>query len=416
MKSNKAFSFPYIFWLLLFTVVPLFIVIYFAFTTCMGEVTLENFSSMTQYTGVFWRSFRLAILSTVVCLILGYPLAYIMSRLKPKHRPSPMILIMLPMWMNFLVRTYAWLTILENNGLLNNFLSSLHLPEIHIINTPAAVALGMIYNYLPFMILPIYTVMAKMDPSYIEAAKDMGASDFQVFSKVVFPLSIPGVLSGIIMVFVPAVSTFVISKILGGGANMLVGDLIEMQFLGSTYNANMGAAISLVMMVTSWYLSGSPVRSIRMVREKGVCCCEKIYGKNLHGAHFSLYVRADFSPHGLLVQQHEEPFGVDGLFPALVPGAVPGRGDYPRNKGHASGGGLFGSDLYHSRNCRRTGDLCYEKGTQKAGYGHEQYTYDESGYHHGRLPDAPFHLFFADAPNGFFYAGIRNASAGAYHF
>ena len=249
MKSNKAFSFPYIFWLLLFTVVPLFIVIYFAFTNSMGEVTLENFSSMTQYTGVFWRSFRLAILSTVVCLILGYPLAYIMSRLKPKHQTIAMILIMLPMWMNFLVRTYAWLTILENNGLLNNFLSSLHLPEIHIINTPAAVALGMIYNYLPFMILPIYTVMAKMDPSYIEAAKDMGASDFQVFSKVVFPLSIPGVLSGIIMVFVPAVSTFVISKILGGGANMLVGDLIEMQFPGSTYNAHMGAAISLVMMV-----------------------------------------------------------------------------------------------------------------------------------------------------------------------
>ena len=243
MKSNKAFSFPYIFWLLLFTVVPLFIVIYFAFTNSMGEVTLENFSSMTKYTGVFWRSFRLAILSTVVRLILGYPLAYIMSRLKPKHQTIAMILIMLPMWMNFLVRTYAWLTILENNGLLNNFLSSLHLPEIYIINTPAAVALGMIYNYLPFMILPIYTVMAKMDPSY------MGASDFQVFSKVVFPLSIPGVLSGIIMVFVPAVSTFVISKILGGGANMLVGDLIEMQFLGSTYNANMGAAISLVMMV-----------------------------------------------------------------------------------------------------------------------------------------------------------------------
>lgn len=249
MKSNKWLSYPYVLWLLVFTVIPLFIVIYFAFTNSMGEVTLDNFSGMSQYAGVFWRSFRLAILSTVVCLILGYPLAYIMSRLKPKHQTIAMILIMLPMWMNFLVRTYAWLTILENNGLLNNFLSWLHLPEVHIINTPVAVALGMIYNYLPFMILPIYTVMSKIDPSYIEAAKDIGASDLQVFTRVVFPLSIPGVLSGIIMVFVPAVSTFVISKILGGGANMLVGDLIEMQFLGSTYNANMGAAISLVMMI-----------------------------------------------------------------------------------------------------------------------------------------------------------------------
>lgn len=249
MKSNKAFSYPYVLWLLLFTVVPLFIVIYFAFTNDAGEFTAENFSYMSLYAVVFFRSFRLAVISTVVCLILGYPLAYAMSRLKAKHQTIAMILIMLPMWMNFLLRTYAWLTILENNGLLNNLLSWLHLPEISIINTPAAVGLGMVYNYLPFMILPIYTALTKMDQSLIEAAKDIGCSDRQVFMKVIFPLSMPGVLSGIIMVFVPAVSTFVISKILGGGANMLVGDLIEMQFLGGAYNANMGAAISLVMMV-----------------------------------------------------------------------------------------------------------------------------------------------------------------------
>ncbi len=249
MKGSKAFSYPYVLWLLLFTVVPLFIVIYFAFTNDAGEFTVENFSYMSLYAVVFWRSFRLAIISTVVCLILGYPLAYIMSKLTPKHQTIAMILIMLPMWMNFLLRTYAWLTILENNGLLNNFLSWLHLPELSIINTPAAVGLGMVYNYLPFMILPIFTSLTKMDQSLIEAAKDMGCSERQVFTKVIVPLSIPGVLSGIIMVFVPAVSTFVISKILGGGANMLVGDLIEMQFLGGAYNANMGAAISLVMML-----------------------------------------------------------------------------------------------------------------------------------------------------------------------
>lgn len=249
MKSNKLLSCPYILWLLIFTIVPLFIVFYFAFTNDAGELTVQNFSYMSLYAPVFLRSFRLAVISTVVCLILGYPLAYAMSRLKAKHQTIAMILIMLPMWMNFLLRTYAWLTILENNGLLNHLLSWLHLPEISIINTPAAVGLGMVYNYLPFMILPIYTSLTKMDQSLIEAAKDIGCSDRQVFTRVIFPLSIPGVLSGIIMVFVPAVSTFVISKILGGGANMLVGDLIEMQFLGGAYNANMGAAISLVMMV-----------------------------------------------------------------------------------------------------------------------------------------------------------------------
>ena len=246
---DKKLAYPYFVWMTLFTVVPLFIVIYFAFTNDAGEFTAENFSYMSLYAVVFFRSFRLAVISTVVCLILGYPLAYAMSRLKAKHQTIAMILIMLPMWMNFLLRTYAWLTILENNGLLNNLLSWLHLPEISIINTPAAVGLGMVYNYLPFMILPIYTALTKMDQSLIEAAKDIGCSDRQVFTKVIFPLSMPGVLSGIIMVFVPAVSTFVISKILGGGANMLVGDLIEMQFLGGAYNANMGAAISLVMMV-----------------------------------------------------------------------------------------------------------------------------------------------------------------------
>ena len=233
MRRNTFQAYPYALWLAIFTIIPMIIVVWFAFTNADGDFTLENFSGMAAYAVVFWRSFRLAIISTAACLVLGYP----------------MMLIMLPMWMNFLLRTYAWLTILENKGLLNTFLKAVHLPTLSIINTPAAVAVGMIYNYLPFMILPIYTTLTRMDYSLIEAAQDMGCSSRQIFTKVVFPLSIPGTLSGIIMVFVPAVSTFVISKILGGGANMLVGDLIDMQFLGGTYNANMGAAISLVMMV-----------------------------------------------------------------------------------------------------------------------------------------------------------------------
>ncbi|MCR4600859.1 MAG: ABC transporter permease [Clostridia bacterium] len=249
MRGNKIASVPYALWLALFTVVPLVIVLFYAFSDDAGAFTMDNFSYMGLYAVVFFRSFRLAVLCTVACLILGYPMAYAMSRLSKTGQTVALILIMLPMWMNFLLRTYAWLTILENNGLLNHFLSFLNLPEVNIINTPAAVGLGMVYNYLPFMILPIFTSLTGMDESLIEAARDLGCNERQVFRKVVFPLTIPSMLSGLIFVFIPAVSTFVISKILGGGANMLVGDLIEMQFLGGAYNANMGAAISVVMMV-----------------------------------------------------------------------------------------------------------------------------------------------------------------------
>ncbi len=249
MSSNKQTAYPYVAWLVLFTAIPMLIVFFYAFTDQYGSFTLDNFRDMADYSTVFFNSFRLAVLSTVVCLILGYPMAYAMSRLSRRGRTIAMILIMLPMWMNFLLRTYAWLTILENNGLLNRLLEALHLPTLHIINTPAAVAIGMIYNYLPFLILPVYNSLEKIDHSLIEAAQDMGCNSMQVFTHVVFPLSLPGVVSGVIMVFVPAVSTFVISKILGGGSSILIGDLIEMQFLGGTYDANMGAALSLVMML-----------------------------------------------------------------------------------------------------------------------------------------------------------------------
>lgn len=249
MNNNRGGAIPYIAWLIIFTVVPMAIVVFFAFTDSSGHLTTANFHDMNRYAAVFFHSFRLAILSTVICLLLGYPMAYAMSRLSKQGQTIAMILIMVPMWMNFLLRTYAWLTILENNGLLNTALKALHLPTVSVINTPVAVGIGMVYNYLPFMILPIFNALQRMDQSLIEAAQDLGCNQHQVFTRVIFPLSIPATLSGTIMVFVPAVSTFVISKILGGGANMMLGDLIEMQFLGGTYNANMGAAISLVMMI-----------------------------------------------------------------------------------------------------------------------------------------------------------------------
>ncbi len=240
---------PYVVWMSLFVIMPLVLVVFFALTSQDGLFTLGNFESAGIYTKVFARSMLLALIATLICLLVGYPLAYILSRESESVKRISMLLIMLPMWMNFLLRTYAWMSILENNGLLNRLLKSIGLPALHIINTQGAVVLGMVYNYLPFMILPVFSVIVKIDKSIVEAAQDLGGNSLVVFSKVIFPLSLPGVLSGITMVFVPSVSTFVISKLLGGSSTLLIGDLIEMQFLGNAYNPHLGSAISLVMMV-----------------------------------------------------------------------------------------------------------------------------------------------------------------------
>jgi spermidine/putrescine transport system permease protein len=232
-----------------FVIAPIIVVIGYAFTTSYGAPTLANFSEMGRFTPVFFRSFRLAFISTIICIAIGYPVAYILSREKQRLQRLMIMLIMLPMWMNFLLRTYAWMSILENTGLLNRMLSAAGLPTLQIINTPTAVVIGMVYNFLPFMILPIYSVIVKIDRSLYEAAQDLGANTISVFRKLVIPMSLPGVLSGVMMVFVPSVSTFVITQLLGGGMVMMLGDLIEMQFLGAAYNPQVGSAIALVMMV-----------------------------------------------------------------------------------------------------------------------------------------------------------------------
>ena len=233
----------------IFVVAPIIFVVIYAFTTTDGQFTFLNFAAMGRFMSVFERSFRLAFISTIICILIGYPIAYILSREGTRVQRLMIMLIVLPMWMNFLLRTYAWMSILENTGFLNQFLTFLRLPALNIINTPTAVVIGMVYNFLPFMILPIYSVIVKIDRSLYEAAQDLGANTFSVFRKVVFPMSLPGVLSGVMMVFVPAVSTFVISSLLGGGMVMLLGDLIEMQFYGQTYNPELGSAIALVMML-----------------------------------------------------------------------------------------------------------------------------------------------------------------------
>lgn len=235
--------------MVVFIVVPLLMVAYFAFTDQNGQFTLENVANAGQYTSIFVRSIWLAIIATVVCLVIAYPLAFLLSRMKKHHQGTMLMIVMLPMWMNFLLRTRAWVTLLGNTGVINSILGWFGLEPIKMLNTEGAVVLGMVYNYLPYMILPLYSVMVKIDKSVLEAASDLGCNPMKTLFKVVVPLSVPGIMSGITMVFVPAISTFIISRMLGGGSNLLIGDLIEMQFLGNAYNPQLGAAISLVLMV-----------------------------------------------------------------------------------------------------------------------------------------------------------------------
>lgn len=258
---------PYVLWMALVVIVPILLVVVYAFTTSgetaadIGGFTLDNFSRMGTYTVIFARSFQLALVATLVCLLIGYPLAYVMAKEGPGFQRVAMVIIMLPMWVNFLLRTYAWMAILENNGILNNFFEAIGLFSLinsifgtdisffPMIRTQGAVVLGMVYNYLPFMVLPIYSVIIKLDHSLVEAARDLGASSAGVFRRVTLPLSLPGVLSGVTMVFVPSVSTFAISRMMGGNNQMLLGNLIEQQFLGGAYNPHLGSAIALVMMI-----------------------------------------------------------------------------------------------------------------------------------------------------------------------
>ena len=265
--KNKGLAIPYIVWMAIFVVAPLILVVIYAFTSMSGSFTGENFVTLSGYAGVFGRSFLLAFIATAICILIGYPISYLMAREGEGFRRIAVMLIMLPMWMNFLLRTYAWMSILENTGLLNTLFQKIGLISlinligsalnsgwqditfIPMINTSGAIVLGMVYNYLPFMILPIFTVIEKIDPKVIEAAQDLGANSHMVFRRIIFPLSLPGVLSGITMVFVPSVSTFAISRLLGGGMTTMLGDLIEAQFMGGAYNPHLGAAISLVMMI-----------------------------------------------------------------------------------------------------------------------------------------------------------------------
>ena len=247
--GNKLVASPYIVWSVIFIVVPLVIMLYFALTDSSGNFTLANLSGLGEYKKAFAISILYAAIATVITLLLAYPMAYFMSKLKISSQRMIFMIVMIPMWMNFLIRTYSWITILANTGLINTFLKNIGLRPLKLINTPGAVILGMVYDFIPYMILPIYSVMSKIDNSLLEASEDLGSNGFNKFKRVIFPLSRPGVISGITMVFVPSVSTFYISQKLGGNKTMLIGDTIEYFFnLGPDYY-NIASAISLVLMV-----------------------------------------------------------------------------------------------------------------------------------------------------------------------
>jgi len=246
-------AYPYAVWMVLFILIPMGLVLYYSFTTANGAsaaFTVDNFKRAFEpiYLSVLWRSLVLGLVSTGVCLLLGYPVAYIMAGQGLSNKSFLIFLFLVPMWMNFLLRTYAWLTILDKNGLFNTLLAAAGLPKIGILYTEPAVVLGMVYNFLPFMILPIHTVLTKIDRHLVEAAQDLGANAFHVFFRLILPLSLPGVVSGVTMVFLPAVTTFVISDLLGGNKTQLVGNVIEQQFL-LVNDWNFGSALSVILML-----------------------------------------------------------------------------------------------------------------------------------------------------------------------
>ena len=246
--GERLVASPYIVWAAMFIIVPLIFVAYYSLTDSDGNFTLEYIADIGRYKDVMLNSIWLGFIATVISLVLAYPLAYIMARSKANVQRTMMMLVMLPMWMNLLIRTYSMMILMQDTGVINSVLTSLNLPNLHMINTQGAVVFGMVYNYIPYMILPLYNIMSKMDHSLIEAAEDLGGNKVTVFKNIILPLSMPGIASGFTMVFVPSVSTFYISKKLGGNTFSLIGDVIEMQFKSSN-NYNLGAALSMVLMV-----------------------------------------------------------------------------------------------------------------------------------------------------------------------
>lgn len=249
-KTSRVMSSPYLVWALIFIIVPIGMVIYYGLTDTTGAFTFANVAAIArpEHAKSLWLALELSVISTVICFLLAYPLGLILARNKMSSEGILTTLIILPMWMNFLLRTLSWVTLLENRGVLNSILGALHLPQLHIINTPAAIVVGMVYDFLPFMILPIYNALAKIDDEVINAAQDLGANKFQTLWRVILPLSAPGIISGVTMVFIPSLTTFAISTMMGGSKILLIGNVIEQEFT-LTYDWHLGSGLSLILMI-----------------------------------------------------------------------------------------------------------------------------------------------------------------------
>lgn len=249
-SKSKWLSAPYTLWSVIFILVPLGMIFYYGLTDKTGSFTLANITAIAtaEHSKALWLSLLLSLISTLICFVLAYPLAMILSNMKVSQHSFIILIFILPMWMNFLLRTLAWQTLLEKNGVINNILTFLHLPSLNIINTPHAIILGMVYNFLPFMVLPLYNALSKIDENVINAARDLGAGNFYTFFRIILPLSVPGIISGVTMVFVPALTTFVISTLLGGSKILLIGNVIEQEFTQAS-NWRLGSGLSIVLMI-----------------------------------------------------------------------------------------------------------------------------------------------------------------------
>lgn len=252
----KSVLLVYIMWIFLFALLPVLLMVRFTFTDFSGRVTVSNFFAACQFSNVLLRSLVYGLITSVICLILGYPMAFFLAKLNIKNNFLSTIILTLPISLNFLLKTYAWMTFFEDNGILNSILSVLKLQPVHLMNTSVAVTIGLVSDFFPYMVLPIYNFLKKFDNSLIESAKDLGANSTQIFLRIILPLSFSSIVAGTITVFVPSVSTFLISKMLGGVNDVLIGDLIEMQFLGNFYNPHLGSAISLILMIITMLCTG----------------------------------------------------------------------------------------------------------------------------------------------------------------
>ena len=249
-SKNKWLSAPYLLWSIVFIIIPLCMIFYYGLTDKSGLFTIDNITAIAtaEHAKALRLSILLSLISTLICFLLAYPLAMILANMKVGQHSFIILIFILPMWMNFLLRTLAWQTLLEKSGVINSILSFFHLPNMNIINTPYAIVLGMVYNFLPFMVLPLYNVLSKIDENVINAAHDLGANGVHTFFRIILPLSVPGIISGITMVFVPALTTFVISTLLGGSKILLIGNIIEQEFT-QTSNWNLGSGLSVVLMI-----------------------------------------------------------------------------------------------------------------------------------------------------------------------